>query len=112
MGFGSVTVIGKDTLVPNEVPPGVVMDGLRASHQLFSGVRSTAINFAPGTCTSAATVSEVSATIAQDRSNDPGSGTATIASAPGQSFPSNSNNSSLTGIVEHDFFVCCKNVVR
>ena len=39
-GFGSFTIIGKDTIIQNEVSPGVVMDGLAAAHKYFSPSKS------------------------------------------------------------------------
>ncbi len=35
-GFGSITVIGKDTLVANDVSPSVILEGLSAKNNRWT----------------------------------------------------------------------------
>ena len=66
-GFGSITVIGKDTIIANEMSPGVVMDGLEAANRLYSMSRSRSTS---STVVKASSATESSATFKLSTASD------------------------------------------
>ena len=58
---GSYTIIGKDTIILNEVSPGVVMDGFAAASKFFSAASASKAKMS-STAASASTAAASSAT--------------------------------------------------